>query len=218
MYRDGAVSHVYENSQSVAENILFPCHWSLRALPSERTRSHGAGVKFLQQVFIRGVLKRDSKGYSAFSVVSLIGYISHNLALDTDWFKKKKGLMRICSFSVWAGSSLGICRKSRTGATPEAAFRVDRRNIKHAAKRKAHFDRTGPLNKRHRVSCVTEQNQHQNFNVAFGTQTNGKEEPVFWLVVCLPRAFKALHETCRLLPGIKESHQPHSPPVEILTV
>lgn len=69
----------------------------------------------------------------------------------------------------------------------------------------------------------TEQKQHRNFNVAFGTQTNGNEEPGFWLVVCLPRAqtiaaFKAFDETRGLLLGIKESHQPHSPPVEILTV
>lgn len=39
------------------------------------------------------------------------------------------------------------------------------------------------------IMCYrTEQKQHRNFNVAFGTQTNGNEEPGFWLVVCLPRS------------------------------
>lgn len=73
-----------------------------------------------------------------------------------------------------------MCRESRTGATLVAAFRVDCRNIKHGPKRKMHFDRMGTLNKGHRIMCYrTEQNQHRNFNVAFGTQTNGNEEPGF---------------------------------------
>lgn len=71
--------------------------------------------------------------------------------------------------------------ESRTGASLVAAFRVDCRNIKHAAKRKTHFDRMGTLNKGQQdIMCYrTAQNQHRNFNVAFGTQTNGNEEPGF---------------------------------------
>lgn len=82
----------------------------------------------------------------------------------------------------------------------------------------------GTLNKGHRILCVTEQNRSNTGTLMWPLVhrlMETKSRASDWSFVSLAQtiaAFKAFDETRRLLLGIKESHQPHSPPVEILTV
>lgn len=84
VYRRSTVSAVCQNSDSVWQRMFCSCVTGLcRRCCLYETRSRGTGIKFLRQVLIRRGLQRDSKGYSACSVVCSIIYIGHNLALDT---------------------------------------------------------------------------------------------------------------------------------------